>query len=108
MEGKTKKYREGWTFWGGMLELVKKDSIYILLVIFALGASGWTLLHVDNYIEQCNVVWESQFKALHILGTPYNRSEGMHTFNETILYDSMILESSYIEDDMSIINGSEL
>jgi hypothetical protein len=102
MEEGTKK---GWTFWGGMLELAKKDSIYILLVIFALGASAYTMLHVDSYIDQCNLAWQSQFEALHILGSPYNRSEGIPTFNESIKYDSMIVPSNYNEDNEMIIEG---
>lgn len=43
------------------LELIKKDRIYIILLLLALLACMYTIYTVGDYQEKCNEHWEEQF-----------------------------------------------
>ena len=51
------------------LGLVKRDALYIVLVVFALLACLYTLWSVSDYQEKCNAHWEAQLSKCDFMMT---------------------------------------
>lgn len=56
--------KENNTFIDGLFTVIKHDSIYIVLIILALGACAWTIMHVGDYVDECNERWTVEMDKL--------------------------------------------
>lgn len=42
-------------------QFIRRDFWYILVIMFALFACIYTILHTGEYVDNCNQYWEEQF-----------------------------------------------
>ena len=51
-----------------LMEVIKRDLLYIIVIIFCLGAMMYTTEHTGAYVDECNEQWEQQVREQCICG----------------------------------------
>lgn len=55
---------------------IKRDSIYIILIIFTLGAVMYELTTLNKYQEKCNDHWKEQLQECYCpFLNPFNQTQ---------------------------------
>lgn len=64
--------------------LIQRDLLYIIAIIFVLGAVIYTLLHTGEYVDDCNNTWQ-EFVESKCTCSNYNDNFNLNDkFNLTI------------------------
>lgn len=65
-------------------EWLKRDFIYIVLILFALFACIYTVGHVQDYMNDCNEHWAEQFEKNCEYIDPYAEFNDVPMFNISV------------------------